>query len=1168
MTSTVHHKARRTEQQRRAIETRDVSVSLSAGAGCGKTFVLTNRYLDYFRPEVAGALAPEELHRLVAITFTERAAREMRDRIREACYQQLLVADSQTAGHWAAIVRWLDNVRVTTIHSYCATVLRTHAVEAGIDPQFVVLEQAQSETLLTEVLDDELRRLVAQREGATIGLATRFDLHGLRDVVRTMAVEARPDALEDWLASTPAGQVAAWESYFRERVLPAAARRVAESPEALQILSVLREHAADHPTMRMRRDELLERLPSLAEAASDPARLASELHAIREYARVQGGGTAKHWDDAQAYQAFKDAAKKLRGTIDDVEAIVAFDPATAVVHAEIGGRLLAIAAAVRGRYERRKEELAALDFDDLLTRVRGLLLDPANESLRRRLSAQIDLLLVDEFQDTDRVQLELVEALCGEATAGGKLFFVGDPKQSIYRFRGADPDVFRRLREATPDAGRLVLSENFRSQPAILEFVNALFWQQLGGDFEPLRAHRPQHTATPSVEFLWAAAPAGTGKEDVRSLRRREADWIARRIRAMLDDKELLVAADGGDASGGPSTRAAAPGDVAILFRALSDVQLYEDALRRHGIDYSLVGGHAFYAQQEIFDLLNLLRAVVSPSDEISLAGALRSGLFALADETLFWLAQHPDGLAAGLAAGEIHTEIADDQQQRVAYAAAVLGELRDNKNRLRISELVERAMSLTGYDATLLAEFLGERKLANLRKVIEQARSFERGGAFGLTDFIAELSEYVARQPKEPLAATLAEDTNVVRLMTIHQAKGLEFPIVFVVDVDRSVRPGQQRAHFDPELGPLVAAPENDSGSAPAGGYDLWRFVERDEELAELHRLLYVATTRAADYLVLSSGVTRLGGANGPWTHLLEQRFDLLSGGLRGPLPDDEPHPRIKVTTAEPVVKPTSAARQSMQALDKVLGKLHKRHKAKRATIPGVDPLPVDLRARREYSFSRLTGHLHRRNEGGDEDGAEPSGGDPLGLGTLVHSVLAAIDVARPGAWEPLVRLHAERQRIDPEGPLVEDAERLIARFLASPRADHLAAARQSYAEAEFLLAWPVDAQHDPSTLLTGYIDRLYQDADGRWHVLDFKTNRVTSASVERVAAGYEMQMLLYGLASEGILGEAPESLVLHFLRTGAEHRFAWNDAARRRAVELVDAGIASAIAAPPRRA
>ncbi|MGD9723078.1 MAG: UvrD-helicase domain-containing protein [Pirellulales bacterium] len=1174
-----------TPSQRLAIETRDVSVSLSAGAGCGKTFVLIERYLAHFRPGESGALRPDDLHELLAITFTERAAREMRDRIRRECYRRLsTAAPSADSQYWSDLVRGLDNARISTIHAYCAALLRSHAVEAGLDPRFEVLEQAQAETLLSEALDDELRERVAQRHAATFELAARFDLYALRSMVRVLAIEAAGPELAAWLLTPPDEQVVRWASFFETQILPEIGRQLSESSSVSAAIESLRDESPRHATMRKRRNLLLEILPRLGQGAGSAAALAADLRSLHEHARVQGGGSAKSWSSPATYETFKSAAEELRKLANQLEPLLAFDSRAARSAAEAGHELLQLAAAVRARYTARKAELAALDFDDLLARARDLLADPQQEELRGRLSSQLRLLLVDEFQDTDRVQNELVQALCGSEVDAGKLFVVGDYKQSIYRFRGADPGVFRQLRERTPAAGRLSLVDNFRSQPAVLEFVNGLFCEEFGEEYEPLVPHRTQTAPRPAVEFLWASPTSPP--PDIRAARRTEAEWIARRIRAMLDGSEQLIGAPDASQPGGERPRAVTPGDIAILFRALSDVELYENELRRYGIEYYLVGGHAFYAQQEIFDLLNLLRAVASPSDTVSLAGALRSPLFALADETLFWLAQHPAGLAAGLFAAELPRELSAEERPKVLRAARTLSELRDTKDRLRISELIERAMALTGYDAVLLAEFLGERKLANLRKVIEQARTFERGGAFRLVDFIAELTEFVAGQPKEPLAATLPEDTNVVRLMTIHQAKGLEFPVVFVADLDRVAERRGDRVHYDAQLGPLVLMPDDADGNRPTSGYEMWRFLEQREDLAELYRLLYVATTRAADYLVLSGCAANAAAPKGPWMQLLARRFDLATGEFLGAATAGANVPHVRVTKESPAAAPARGGQHTRwTAVDQAVDEVRAASTLPPQVLAAIGAVAPDATARRQYSFSRLSGGLHvalsavpldshDERAGSDTAAAaqlparEEPGDDALALGRLVHAVLAAIDWRDPGDWRELIALHAERQFLRPKSPAVTTANQLLASFVASPRAVALAQSPQSLCEAEFQLAWPLAAKGAAPITLTGYIDRLDQDPSGRWHLLDFKTNRVTADSLARVAAAYEMQMLVYALAAEQILGAAPASVTLHFLRGGLEHPFAWDAAARKRAISLVERAIANTHAPQPRSA
>ena len=1147
-----------TDQQRQAIETRQVSVSLSAGAGCGKTFVLTERFLAQLDRNGLG-LDPNELLHLVAITFTERAAREMRDRIRQKCYERLIASEPAEAEKWSELLRSLDSARISTIHSFCGSLLRSRAVEAGLDPGFEVLEQAQADTLFSEVIDDCLRQLVASHDELTFRLAARFDLNHLREMIRSLVIEGAGDQFERWLKISPAEQVASWETFHRETVMPAIASQIVQSPASREIVAILQGHVPENPVMQARRAILLEKLASPFLEGLNSARIGQELDEIREAAKVQGGGSAKSWSDAQAYEAFKEAATVLRKLIDKVRLLVDFDSSTALEAAVIGQELLSIAAEIHGSYTAKKQSLGVLDFNDLLVRARQILVDSRHDELRKRLSSQIHLLLVDEFQDTDPLQVELLKALCGKGIFSGKLFFVGDYKQSIYRFRGAEAGVFRNLRQEIPVAGRLSLTQNFRSQPAILEFVNALFRDDLGSDYEPLRPTRHQVSAKPAIEFLWAAALPGA-RENSQMLRRREADWIARRVRAMLDSRAPIVWDADAAKSGKPAARPAQPGDFAILFRALSDVQLYEEALRNYEIDYYLVGGHAFYAQQEIFDLLNLLRALNSPSDVVSLVGVLRSGFFSLTDETIFWLSQHPEGLPDGLLA-EPPAEVSQDQQQRVRFAVATIGQLRELKDRIRICDLIELALTRTGYDASLLHEFLGERKLANLRKVVSDARDFDRTGLFALSDFIAQLSEFVARQPKEPLAATHSENSNVVRLMTIHQSKGLEFPIVIVPDLDRPTKNQSGGVVFDARLGPLVKLRDDNAESTAISGYDLWQVVEKTEELNELYRLLYVATTRAADYLMLSSGIGERNASRKPWMDLLARRFDVSTGRLIAALPAGEPVPAVTVTSQEPAVNSGGTARRKRVDMEAVIREVLE---APTKVGPAIEPIAPDLSARKQYSFSRLAGTLHRQDQRDSDDSASgPASADPRGLGTLVHAVLAEIDFAGPLNIESikgLVQLHAQRQLSTSDE--VDEAAEMIEQFVASPRARSIAEAQQSHAEVEFLLGWPLDVAGPPTFVLKGYIDRLYQDDAGQWHIVDFKTNRVTPRNLSSQAASYEMQMLVYALATETILGVPPQSLTLHFLRTGEEHSFAWDAAARERLVALVEQGIAVATA------
>lgn len=1166
--------SRLTAEQSRAIETRDVSIALSAGAGCGKTFVLTERFLDHFNPHDAKGLRPDEIGQLIAITFTDRAAREMRDRIRRKCYERLLAdaADEKAAQYWSSLLRSLDAARVSTIHSFCGSLLRSHAVEAGLDPQFGVLEQTEADTLLSELIDDTLRQLLADRDDATLDVLVAFSLDGLRAMILTLVRSRERVHYAAWLDRSPEELADCWAEFHRRQVVPAVLCRIAASPAAIALLEVARGEISTNATMRERQQTIVRVLTAWRE---DPPRTrdpAGELAELREAAKVQGGGGKKDWRSDDVKAAFQTAATQLRDLIDRVSETLAFDRDASLPVAHASLQVLSVAQRVCQTYADRKRDLGRLDFDDLLTSAHRLLTDPANERLQQQLSGQVRLLLVDEFQDTDPLQVELVEALCGDSLARGKLFFVGDHKQSIYRFRGADPRVFRGLRERTPAKGRLPLTRNFRSQPAILNFVNALFRNELTDEYDQLLPDRPQVGPEPAVEFLWApCAPADESQENAEQMREREANWVARRLRTLLDEGRPIVF-DRSVAGEGPPARKPEPRDIAILFRALSNVSIYEKALQTYGIPYYLVGGHAFYAQQEIFDLVNLLRSIASAADALSLVGVLRSPFFSLSDETLFWLAQQEGGVPGGLLSAKLPAQVRGEDATKVCFARETLSHLRSIKDQVPVAQLINTALELTGYDAALLGEFLGERKLANLRKLVDQARSFDRSGLFSLNDFIQQVALFVAEQPDEPLAATHPEATNVVRLMTIHQSKGLEFPIVVVPDLERPAQGDRQRVCFTPALGPMVKLPaRNAAETPPVGGLELYRAATRDDDEQEMRRLLYVATTRAADFLILSSSVKELGKPSGPWTELLARHFELPTGRLVDALPDGWGMPQVGVTSTEPVTTVKPEHGKSHRDLAKlVAGARALAQDGKGLVPPHVAAIPVDQASRRQFSFSRLTGAL-KHDEPEQSVAAESDYVlatpivDPLGLGTLVHAVLADIEFAprdkirRSVNVRRLVDRHAERHVEDPRGEL-EDAVEMLDRLLDSPLVDRLAAARTSYAELEFLLGWPPGGFADGGPYLRGFIDRLWQDAGGEWHVLDFKTNQVSPGNLDSTAAKYEMQMLVYALAVEQIFGSAPRSLTLYFLRTGQEYPFTWSPAARQRVVRMVSEAISKA--------
>jgi ATP-dependent helicase/nuclease subunit A len=527
----------------------------------------------------------------------------------------------------------------------------------------------------------------------------------------------------------------------------------------------------------------------------------------------------------------------------------------------------------------------------------------------------------------------------------------------------------------------------------------------------------------------------------------------------------------------------------------------------------------------------------VSVADDLSLAGALRSPLFALEDETLFWLTTHNGSLNKALFASSLPDEITEDERAKVIHAGNVITLLRSAKDALLVAELLNYAIELTGYDAVLLTEFLGQRKLANLHKLLEQARTLDRLNPGDVSGFATQLTEFVTRAPKEPVAATSAAG-DVIRIMTIHNAKGLEFPLVVVPDLNRKSPPTSRDPIMDVELGPLVPSLEKDA----TVGWNLYQLAEKHQEQDEKIRLLYVAYTRAADYLILSSSLKDPHKPESEWLKFLGQRFDLSNGDCLAELPAGYTTPQIRVITSEPTSTREPTARTRSADLEKLLAKTYELAKAGQGVVPpGVAPIKPQLQTRRRFSFSRLSGALMFEQPEFtplvESETTQPA--DPLAFGTLVHTLLERVPQNAPDQIKQWCEFLAPPQLNNPA--TLEVAAALVEHFLSSDRAQALATARCVQRELEFLLPWQIPEEPQSGRYLHGYIDCLYQDQQGEWHLLDYKSNQVTAEGVPTAAKSYEMQMYVYALACERALGKRPIESVLCFLRPGEEYHFAW---------------------------
>ena len=898
-----------TDEQRIALDVRGTSVALSAGAGCGKTSVLTERFL--LALDGADSLP---LRSLVAVTFTEKAASELRKRIRSESRKRLSSAPEADVAQWRAVLRGLESAPVSTFHEYCAGLLRRRATEIGIDPDFRILDPTLAGPVLDEALNRCLRRWLADQDRDFFELAIEFEISRVRDALAALISRRDVSDLERWAEMDDLEVMTAWRSAWESKGLPILLTKLNRTVDSG--IAWFEQTEYEHVKLKSFRSALLADLSSIKDRHDRES-----LEGVRARALLPRGLRAPNWPSSEIQEGTKAAAESIREAIDRFLKDSVPDDEISLSCVAFGRKLARLAVDARRAYDNAKRDRGGLDFDDLLIKAHELLSVSA-PSIREERGRAVGFVLVDEFQDTDPIQSEILRLLCGDSFLNGRLFVVGDFKQSIYRFRGARPEIFKQYRNEFPEAGRLELTENFRSVQGVIHFVNALF----ADCFLPERPKlvpgpdSGQAHDAPAVEFVWAEEPEPlkpgqkpSTKSSVEVQRTTEARWLARLIASRLANHWRIVDRATKEA------RDAHAGDVAILFRAMTDLYFYEQALEAEGLDFHVVGGSAFYAQQEIQDLVNVLSVVENPLDPVALAGALRSPFFGVSDEGLFWLTNGgkttiAEGLAGGCGGGS--EELSERDRSLAIRANRLLERWRGLKDNVTIAALVNCVLDESGYEAALLAERLGDRKRANARKFVQLARRFDTAGDFTLGHFVARLRIDLEKPPKEGQAATTDEVGKSVRLMSIHQAKGLEFPIVIIPDLNR--KPGGSRdfVAFDPELGVLVrptgqseVSGEGTEGSGKSLGWMTFETVEAAHEDAEAIRLFYVATTRARDFLILSAGVGPETKPESPALRLLDDRFDRKTGVCKAVLPDDWNDPVVNVILQPP---PSSNAKAS----------------------------------------------------------------------------------------------------------------------------------------------------------------------------------------------------------------------------------------------------------------
>lgn len=1080
------------------------------------------------------------LNSIVAITFTEKAAREMRDRVRQAISQRIYTSPNATQmAFWRRHEDSLESARIGTIHALAAQLLRANPVEAALDPGFQILDEVEATLLQDEAVE---QALVALIDTPAAALLADYGVRTVRDVLKAFINRTAAQPFLEALANKSHHE---WLQQWQQ---------LQEADTSAMLSSIRADHALRN-AMAWVNDK--------GEPADD-ALWTSWRIALSQYAIILNGdwiavfnalttlkdtitargGSKKFWGDEETVKESRKQLQHIRKLAKSylnqfIPPIAENDQQALYV---MGWWYEAIGLATQ-TYTHLKTVQNVLDFDDLEALTVELL---ENHPLVAAHYVQYEFnhIMVDEFQDTNDAQRRIVYALCGidaENAPSGRLFVVGDPKQSIYAFRGADVSVFDRVHhELLQRQGESVaLSKSFRSHQHLVDTYNSLFSIILHREqspvgaftvgYEPVTHHRE---TPPSLQNPVTLIGLHQPKTDDKSNKLASDDFdlweamqVGQQLQAMVNNQTLIWERQT------DTQRRLDYGDIAILFQSMTKTPLWERAFQQLGLPYMTIAGKGYFERQEVWDVQNLLATLHNPTDNLAVAAVLRSPIFGLSDDALlaYRLQKDVEGKPLPLWQALMNThpplevtdaEVAEFAQQTLAFLHRLAG-------RVTIAELIEQALELTAFEATLTALPNGERRRANIKKLLTVAHRSQR---VSLAEFQVYLRDMVSTEAREGEATLEAEGS--ITLMSVHKSKGLEFPVVVIGDASWSRDDYKPTLVFDPLVGPVCKIMGTEDVEEPSA-YQLAIKYQRQRAEAERKRLFYVAATRAQDYLIISGEYKQSG-----WMGYLREVLSLPSN-------DD-------VLVGESALPawgiqlqiPAAPARKDLHQRRAIRsGWTHIQHNEPPATspLPLLQPLHIEIPGKRWHinatDLERLEdpslqhkSSAFRRRVMGDTPapirplvhGVNEKPAMAYVIGNVVHRALKVgllpSQTTRDQFDYGLKTYAWEHGVIEPyqHEYAVAEARRLLQQYEKSKLGQILHHADPIFREYEFTY------QHG-SYIIHGIIDLLFYHED-RWHVLDFKTNRIITQNAPTFSQRFRYQMGAYAQAVEAYIGAVPQ--------------------------------------------
>jgi len=1159
-----------TEEQQSAIGLINRDLPVTAGAGSGKTFVLTHRFFQILAEQQA------DLPEILTITFTEKAANQMRHKIRDLIRrfafgdipenfppvrrEGLVLPDQQ---YWRGLLDKFDQSYISTIHGFCARVLRESGIWSGYDPDFSVMDEHITGLRQPEIVRKIVFRMIHEQDDAIDHLLQYFSVsqitRKLADVLRKRLqynglieyyfnAEGEPRPVSQLLAET--------RSLFSDTVAP------------------LLDKFHKHPLWQEIQSDILALEPANPNAESD--NFYPHWTNIREFItrlnttddmidqanvwiklqdELKSKGRQSNWEGAD-FGTLKSNMKEFRENIlePELKKVPPFIPDIEREAISLAQSAAKIFQKIVTNYEEWKSRHNYLDYDDLLIKTVDMF--ESDPDILETYQNRFRHILIDEFQDTSPIQYRLAELLRTEESVNSSMFIVGDPKQSIYRFRGTEVSLFHEAEKALGD-DKVVLDRSFRSQPALLEWIDCCFTDIMGTGQEsqepfaryepyylPLRAHRediasPNHVTLIQLIECEKNAVNSSLENKLQIEAAHIANWIQNELR------EVQV-------QDGESMRSASYGDVAILFRRSGYMKHYEFALQSAGVPFYTVSGSGFFEKREILDLLNVLRALAFPEDDIALVGALRSHLFGLSDEGLYWLAD--TGIPwYNLVFEELHPEPSNfrksDNEVFLLFKKK-MNEWRQLVDTNTPDRLVERICTDTGYLGVLAKSSEGTQRVRNVEQFIEIAHEFSRTPQTTLRtflDYVSSIREYSDIE-EAPLHFG---DQDAVQLITIHKAKGLEFPVVIVPNIDY---PGHNQIQHDfyADYGWAwnwtdPRRPSQEQQVKPFL-YKFIREVESNRDLAESKRLFYVASTRAKDYLFLSGvfdgpdGIAKLqekvNYQKDNWlqwiigiitergwrpgeknlevgnNHVRINHYDYLNTerlpGITDIVSPDQQHPVREKKQTSWLSAEEIGRRWKISPQPPVLEELH----------PSM--LPVFSRDKEEFYNTYIRKLPAPYTKAGTKAGHTGSA-----FGSLVHQILE-VYVAQPDVdVDRLIETNIAGSIFAGDEEIKNELSDGIARFKQSQL---YRKSRELHCATEVEFVTRIEG-----FILSGQIDLLMAGPDGHL-VADYKTDTVPENNFNAKVEEYWLQLAAYAYGIQQSTGALPKEVILYFWKYGKE--------------------------------